>query len=96
MPSDLAGTVTAFVSVRFHISTTDPDPNDHLLIELWDQSNLRIGTASLDITNRSHPNNTWREYRFDVSSIAHKRSVRVAFKVITDGVNPTTFYVDNV
>ena len=96
MPPSLAGTVTAFVSVRVYISTTDPNPNDHLLMELWDQSNKKIGEAYLDVTNKSHPNNTWQDYTFDVSSIAHKRSVRVAFKVITDGANPTTFYVDNV
>ncbi len=88
MPPSLAGTVTAFVSVRVYLSTTDPNPNDHLLIELWDQSNKKIGTASLDITNKSHPNNTWQDYSFDVSSIAHKRSVRVAFKVITDRREP--------
>ena len=96
MPPSLAGTVTSYVAIRVYISTTDPKPNDHLYVELWDQSNARIGTAQLDVNNKSHANNTWRDYTFDVSSIAHKRSVRVAFKVVTDATYQTTFYVDNV
>ena len=96
MPPDLAGTVTAHIAVRVYISTTDPDPNDHLLLELWDPNNKRIGDVYLDVTNKSHPNKTWHDYNFDISSIAHKRIARVAFKVITDSANPTTFYVDNV
>jgi hypothetical protein len=96
MPTNLASTVTAYISFRVYIETTDPNPNDHLYAELWDTSNNRIGTLQLDINNLSHPSGTWKTYSFDVSSIAHKRSVRAAFKVVNDGAEPTTFYVDNV
>ncbi len=96
MPASLAGTVTVKVAIRVYITTTDPNPNDHLYVELWDQSNTRIGTAQLDVNNLSHANNTWQDYTFDISSVAPKRTARVAFRVVTDSANPTTFYVDNV
>ncbi len=95
MPTSLAGTDTAHISFRVYAETTDPNPNDHLYAELWDSSNNRIGTAQLDINNLDSPG-TWKTYSFDVSSIAPGRSIRVAFKVVTDSANPTTFYVDNV
>lgn len=98
MPASLSSTVTSFVSARIYISTTDPNPNDHLYLELWNTSNVKIGTIELDINNLSHPNNTWKDYTFNVSSIAHKKSVRVAFRVVNDSTagTPTTFFVDNV
>ncbi len=96
MPPGLEETMTAYIAFRVYVSTTDPNPNDHLYVELWDQSNTRIGTASLDVTNKSQANNTWQDYVFDVSSVAHKRSVRVAFMVATDNAYATTFYVDSV
>ena len=55
-----------------------------------------LAPARLDVTNKSQANNTWQDYVFDVPSIAHKRSVRVAFVVATDNAYATTFYVDNV
>jgi hypothetical protein len=96
MPPNLAGTVTAYISFRVYIETADLNPNDHLIAQLWDSKNQQIGSAQLDITNLSHPNGTWNTYSFDVSSIAPGRSARVAFKVVNDGADVTTFYVDNV
>ena len=95
MPSSLAGTDTVHISFRVYAETTDPNPNDHLYAELWDANNDRIGTAQLDINNRDAPG-TWKTYSFNVSSIAPGRSIRVAFKVVNDGADPTSFYVDNV
>ena len=47
MPASLAGTVTAYISFRVYIETTDLNPNDHLYAELWDtgQQSDRNGTA---------------------------------------------------
>ncbi len=96
MPASLAGTDTVHLNVRVLIQTTDPNPNDHLYVELWDKNNVKLGTTQYEINNLSGANGTWQNYTFNFSSIAPKRSVRVAFRVVTDGVNPTTFYVDNV
>ncbi len=98
MPASLSSTMTSFVSARIYVSTTDPNPNDHLYLELWNLSNVKIGTIQLDVDNLSQPNNTWKDYTFNISSIAHKKSVRVAFRVVNDSNpgTPTTFFVDNV
>ena len=99
MPASLAGTTTVYISVRVYVSTSElstANANDHLYMELWNQSNQRIGTAQLDVSNKSQTNNTWLTYNFDVSSVAPGQTVRVAFRVVTDGANQTTFYVDNV
>jgi len=65
-------------------------------MELWDTAGNKLGGTQVDITNLSHANNTWKDYTFDVSTFGSERSVVVAFRVVTDGANPTTFYVDNV
>jgi hypothetical protein len=96
MPASLTGTVTTYIALRVYITTTDPNPNDHLYVELWDQNNTRIGSAQLDVNNKSQANNTWQDYSFNVSSVAPRRTARVAFRVVTDSANPSTFYVDNV
>lgn len=98
MPTSLSSTTTSYVSARVYVSTSDPNPNDHLYLELWNTSNVKIGSIQLDVNNLSQPNNTWKNYTFNVSSIAHKKSVRVAFRVVNDSTpgTPTTFYVDNV
>ncbi len=96
MPAGISPTQTVYVTARVHIATTDPNPNDHLYVEIWDTSNNKLGGTQLDINNLSHANNTWKSYTFDVSSFATERSVRVAFRSVTDAANPTTFYVDAV
>ena len=95
MPASLNGTLTSYVDFRVYISTTDTNANDHLYAELWDSSNNQIGSARMDISNLSHPSNTWQSYRFDISSVAHEQSPRVTFRVVNDGAEPTTFYVDD-
>jgi hypothetical protein len=37
MPASLTGTNTVHFDFRVYIHTTDPSPNDHLYVELWDR-----------------------------------------------------------
>ncbi len=98
MPAGITPAQTVTVTARIYMATasTGSVNNDHLTMELWDADNVKLGGTEIDITNRSHPNNTWQTYTFDVSSFATEKSVRVAFRVTTDGASPTTFYVDAV
>ena len=96
MPASVGG-ITAYIDVSVYIETTDVNPNDHLYLELWEtKNNVQIGSVRLDINNLSHPPDTWKTYTLDVSSVAHGTSPRVTFRVVNDGANPTTFWVDNI
>ncbi len=96
MPAGISPAQTVTVTARVFMSTADAGSsnNDHLYMELWDTDNVKLGGTQVDITNRSHPNNTWQTYTFDVSGFAPGKSVRVAFRATTDAARPTTFYVD--
>ncbi len=99
MPPSLNGKQNVYVQVRVHIDTATADPNDHLYMELWDKSGNKLGGAQQDISlaNYSGSGATyWQEYRFDVTSFATEKGVRAAFRVVTDGATPTTFWIDNV
>lgn len=98
MPPSLAGQQNVYVSLRVNIETTDPSPNDHLYVELW-EGNTKLGGTQLDINNLSHagqPADYWKGYTFDVTPFATEKAVKVVLKVVTDGANPTIFHVDNV
>lgn len=99
MPPSLNGKQNVYVTARVNIVTTDINPNDHLYFELWDRSGNKLGGTQLDINNLSHagqPADYWKAYTFDVTSFATEKAVRAAFRVVTDGAAPTTFYIDNV
>ena len=97
MPAGISPAKTVYVTARIGIVTTDPNPNDHLYIELWDSAHSKLlGVTPIDITNLSQTSGTWADYEFDVSTVAPEKSVIVQFRVANDGAEPTTFYVDNV
>ena len=97
MPPELAGRRNAFVSARVNIVSSDPGPNDHLYMEVWDAAGNRLGGTEVDnLANAGQPASFWRVVELDITPFALERAVRVAFRVTTDAANPTTFYVDNV
>ncbi len=96
MPPGISPAKTVYITARIGIVTTDPNPNDHLTMELYESATKKIGTTTFDINNLSHANNTWKDYEFDVSSIAPEKTIYVRFSVNNDASNATTFYVDNV
>ncbi len=100
MPASLAGQTNAYVTARVNIVTTDPNPNDHLYLEVMDADGNRLGNgAQVDVANTAHAGRAasyWQEYQLDITPFALEKNIRVAFRVATDAANPTTFYVDNV
>ncbi len=98
MPPGITPAQTVTVTARIYMSTADAGSanNDHLYMELWDTNNVKLGGTQIDVSNQSQTNNTWQTYTFDVSGFAPEKSVRVAFRVTTDGASPTTFYVDSL
>jgi hypothetical protein len=85
------------LSFSVAMTTTDPlSDADHLYIDIIDQSNGNAVTTLADITNTSMVSNTWRTVEApDVSNFVG-RWLQFRIRAITDGANPTTFYVDNV
>jgi hypothetical protein len=99
MPPSLNGKQNVYVYARVNIQTTDPNPNDQLYFELWDVAGNKLGGTQLAINNTAHSGqgaNYWKGYTFDITPFATEKKVRAAFRVVTDGANPTTFWVDNV
>jgi hypothetical protein len=97
MPPELNGKRNTFISARVNIVTSDPQPNDKLFMELWDERGNRLG--GVEIANTAHAGkgaSFWGVYELDITPFALEKNVAVAFRVETDGANLTTFYVDNV
>jgi hypothetical protein len=53
MPPLLNGRRNAYISARVHIVTSDPNPNDHLIMELRDEWGNKLGGAQVDVTGAS-------------------------------------------
>ena len=61
MPPELAGRRNAFVSARVNIVSSDPGPNDHLYMEVWDAAGNRLGGTEVDnLANAGQPASFWR------------------------------------
>lgn len=94
MPAGITPAKTVSLKARIGIVTTDAAANDHLYFELQNSSGVKL--TQFDVTNLSHASGTWQDYEFDISAFAPEKPVKVAFKVVTDGASPTTFYVDTI
>ncbi len=94
MPPGLAG-VTAKIRFQLYMQTSEPTPtNDTLTVELQNSSSTVLRT--LATFNAAGTANTWQSFEYDISANAPETSIKVVFKVNTDGANPTTWWVDNV
>ncbi len=76
MPPELNGKQNIYVQARVHIETTDPNPNDHLYFELWDDTTgNKLGGTQVDVNNLRHAGQGatyWEQIRFDVTSFASR------------------------
>jgi hypothetical protein len=89
-----ADTVTATLSYWWYLFTVEPDhPHDYLYVEVYDTSGVLIAEVAR-FDDGATPD-TWQQATADLSAYAGQ-TIRISFRIETDGQHRSSFYVDDV